>query len=85
MAVNTCEMWSNGSKIAFFFKNLQKSPSGWELCPQTPIATGGWGLRPQTPVCGAFEYTSLLNTSPKLNICIFERLVFAPSLYQNPS
>ena len=28
----------------FFSKILQKSPSGWELCPQTPIATGSWGL-----------------------------------------
>ena len=35
------------NKIAFFSKNLQKSPSSW-------------GLRPQTPVCGTLEYTSLL-------------------------
>ena len=66
--LNTCKMWSNGIKIAFFFKNLQKSPSGWGLCPQTPIATGGWGLRAQTPICDTFECTSLLNTSPKLDI-----------------
>ena len=71
IALNTCEMWSNGIKIAFFPKNLQKSPSGWGLYPQTPIATGGWGLGPQTPVCDTFKYTSLLNTSPKLDICIF--------------
>ena len=71
MAVNTCEMWSNGIKIAFFSKNLQKSPSGWGLCPQTPIAFGGWGLRPQTPICDTFEYTSFLNTSPKLDIFAF--------------
>ena len=68
MAVNTCEMWSNGIKIAIFSKNLQKSPSGWGLCPQTPIATRGWGLRPKTPVCETFEYTSFLTTSPKLDI-----------------
>ena len=71
MAVNTCEMWSNGIKIAFFPKNLQKLPSGWGLFPQTPIATGGWGLRTHTPVCGMFEYTSILNTFSKLDICIF--------------
>ena len=47
MAVNTYEMWSNGIKIAFFSKNVQKS----------------------TPVCDTFEYTSLLNTSPNLDIC----------------
>ena len=55
----------------FFSKNLQKSPSGWGLCSQTPIATGGRGLRPQTPVCDTFEYTSLLNTSPTLDIYTF--------------
>ena len=31
MAVNTREMRSNGIKIAFFPKNLQKLPSGWGL------------------------------------------------------
>ena len=71
-------MWSNGIKIAFFSKNLQKSPSGWGLLPQTPIATRGWGLRPQTPVCETFEYTSLLNTSSKLNILIFLSISFRP-------
>ena len=70
MAVNTFEMWSNGIN-SFFSKNLQKSPSGWRLCPQTPIATGGWGLRHQNPVCYTFEYTSFLNTSPKLDIFAF--------------
>ena len=58
MAVNTFKMWSNGIKIAIFSKNLQKSHSGW-------------GLRPQTPVYDTFEYTSLLNTSPKVDICNF--------------
>ena len=79
MALNTCEMRSNGTKIAFFSKNLQKSPSGWELCPQTPIASGGWGLRPQTPVCDTFEYTSLLNTSPNLDLHILT-ITFALSI-----
>ena len=68
MVLNTCEMWSNRIKIAFFSKNLQKSPSGWGLCPQTPIASGSWGLCPQTPLWDTFEYTSLLNTSPKLDL-----------------
>ena len=67
----------------FFSKNLQKSPSGWGLCPQTPIAIGGWGLCPQTPVSDTFEYTSLLNTSSKLDFYTFQQLVFALSLYQN--
>ena len=59
------------SKTNIFFQILQKSPSGWGLCPQTPIATGGWGLRPQTSVCDTFEYASFLNTSPKLDIFAF--------------
>ena len=85
---------SNGSELvrnviqwdlnSFFSKNLQKSPSGWGLCPQTPIAIGGWGLCPQTPVSDTFEYTSLLNTSSKLDFYTFQQLVFALSLYQNP-
>ena len=41
MALNTCEMCSNGIKIAFFPKNYEKSPSGLGLCPQTHIASGG--------------------------------------------
>ena len=68
----------------FFSKNEQKSPSGWGLCPQTPIAIGGWGLCPQTPVSDTFEYTRLLNTSSKLDFYTFQQLVFALSLYQNP-
>ena len=53
----------------FFSKNLQKSPSGWGLCTQTPIAIGGWGLCPQTPVCDTFEYTSLLTFTKMLAKC----------------
>ena len=91
--VKNLVLW-NGSELvrnviqwdlnSFFSKNLQKSPSGWGLYPQTPIATGGWGLCPQTPVCDTFEYTSLLNTSSKLDFYTFQQLVFALSLYQNP-
>ena len=74
MALNTCKMWSNGIKIVFFSKNLQKSPSGWGLRPQTPIATGG---------CDTFEYTRLLNTAPKLHICTFWLSISALYLYQS--
>ena len=55
MALNTCEMWSNGIKIAFFSKNYKTSPNGWGFRPQTPKASGGWGPRPQTPICDTFE------------------------------
>ena len=56
---------------SFFFQKLTKIASGWGQSPQTPIATGGWGLCPQTPVCDTFEYTSLLNTSSKLDFYTF--------------
>ena len=55
MAVNTYEMWSSRIKKLFFPKNLRTSPSGWGLCPQAPL-------------CNIFEYTSLLNKSPKLDL-----------------
>ena len=62
MALNTCEMWSNGIKIAFFSKKLQlfskKSPNGWEPRPQPSFVT-------------LLSYTNFLNTFPKLDIYIF--------------
>ena len=75
MALNTCEMWSNGIKIAFFSKNYKKLPNGWGLRPQTPKASGGWGSAPKTPSVIHLSYTGFLNTSPKLDICIFQLLV----------
>ena len=36
MVLNTCEMWFNGIKIAFFQKNSKKSPSDWGLVPWSP-------------------------------------------------
>ena len=54
MALKTCKIWSNGNELAIK-KKYKKSPSGWELRPQTSIASGGWWLRPQAPVCDAFE------------------------------
>ena len=78
MAVNTSKMWSKGIEIAFFSESVQISPSGWGICPQTPIATGDWRLRPQTPVCDTFGYTSFLNTSPKVDILHFLIISFRP-------
>ena len=55
MALNTCEMWSNGIKIAVFSKNYQKRSTAGDFAPRPPKASGGWGIRPQTPVCDTFE------------------------------
>ena len=84
MAVNSCEMWSNGHKIAFSFQKLTKIAQRLGALPPDPHSHRWMGAPPQTPICDTLEYTSLLNTSPKLNICTFELLISALSLYQNP-
>ena len=37
LALNMCEMWFNGIKIAFFLKNYKNSPNSWGPRSQTPI------------------------------------------------
>ena len=60
MAVNTC-------KLAFFSKKkLQKI-----ALPLGLIASGGWGVHPRPPAVMRLSYSSLLNTSTKLDICTF--------------
>ena len=55
MALSTCELWSNGIKMAGFSKkSCKKSHSGWKI-------------RPQTPIYDTFKFSSLLNTSPNLH------------------
>ena len=76
MAVNTCEIWSNGIKIAFFFQNITKNrPTAGGLAPRPPKPPAAGDPRPQTPVCDTFELHKLLNTFPTLDICIFQLLV----------
>ena len=56
MALNTCEMWLNGIKIAYYYKKVTKNcPAAGGFAPKTPKAFGGWRPRPQTPVCDTFE------------------------------
>ena len=55
MALNTCEMWFNGIKIAVFSKKLTKNrptAGGFAPRPPKPLAAGD---PPQTPVCDTFE------------------------------
>ena len=59
MVLNTCEMWSNGIKITFFPKKMQKKlPSNWGFGPKPPSV-----IRLSKLVC--------LHTSPNLHIFIF--------------
>ena len=73
MALNTCEMWSNGVKTAFVSKKLQKIAQRLGASPPDPNSLRRLGLRPHTPVNDPFEvqYTSLLNTSANLGIFRF--------------
>ena len=73
MALNTCEMRSNGIKIAFFSKKLRKIAQRPGASPPHPLAFGGWELHPQTFVCDTFklQYTSLLkHVSQFRHFCI---------------
>ena len=74
MALNTCEMWSNGIKIAFFPKNYKKLTAAGGFTPQAPIASGGWGLRPQTSVLDSFQVRKYT-----LHISQFRYFQFLPS------
>ena len=76
MALNTCEMWSNGIKTAFFSKKITKNrptAGGFARRPPKPPVAGG--PAPKPPFVMHLSYTSFLNTFPKLDICIFQLLV----------
>ena len=62
-------MWSNGVKTAFFFKKLRKIAQRLGALPPDPCQYYVWIT---------VGYTSLLNTSPNLNILRIDYL-FKPS------
>ena len=49
MALNMCEMWSNGIKIAFFSQKLQKIAQQLGASLSDPQSSDRWAPRPQTP------------------------------------
>ena len=55
---------------SFISKNT-KIAQRVEALPPDPHSHRRLGAPPQTPVCDTFECTSLLNTSPKLDIYTF--------------
>ena len=70
---NMCEMWSNGIKIAFFSKKLQKIAQQLGALPPDPHSLRPLGAPPPDPpsvIC--LSYTGFLKTSPKLHICTFQ-------------
>ena len=76
MALNTCEMWFNGIKIAVFFqKNYKKLPTAGGFAPRPPKLPAAGGPAPKPSSVIHLSYTSFLNTFPKLDICIFQLLV----------
>ena len=82
MALNMCEMWFNGIKIAFFPKNYKNLLNSRGLCPQTPKASGRWGPCPQTTrLWYVLSCTGFLKTSPKLRIWSFQLYLFKPSIF----
>ena len=65
MALNTSEMRSNGIKIAFFSKKLQKIAQrlgGFAPRPPKPPAAGGPAPKPPSVI--HLSYTTFLNTLP---------------------
>ena len=82
---NSCELARNVIQWdlnSFFFQKLTKIAQRLGALPPDPHSHRR--LRVLPPVSDTFEYTSLLNTSSKLNFYTFQQLVFALSLHQNP-
>ena len=72
MVLNTCEMWSNGIKIAFFFKKITKNRP----------ATGGYV--PRSPYVIRLNKLGYLHKSPNLDIFICN-FWFKPSPFRKLS
>ena len=76
MALNTCELWFNGIKIAVFFQNITKNcPTAGDFSPRPPKPPAAGGPAPRPPSMIGLGYTSFLNTFSKFDICIFQLLV----------
>ena len=66
MALNICEMWFNGIKIAFFSKKLQK------IAQQLGAsASGRWGPTPRPPDSDTFELHRIFQNVSKVTCFTF--------------
>ena len=82
MALNKCEMWFNGIKIAFFSKKLQKIALQVGASPPDPQSLRPLGAQPPDPPSVIrLSCTGFLKTSPKfpVRICTFQLYYFKPS------
>ena len=73
MALNMCEMWFNGIKVAFFSKKFQKIAQQLGASPPDPQIIRPLGAPPpDLPSVLRVSHTGFLKTSPKLRICTFQ-------------
>ena len=70
MALNTCELWFNGIKIAIFSKKLQKIA---QQRPPKPPAAGG--PAPSPSVCDTFELHWLSQNVSKVTYLHFSTIL----------
>ena len=72
MALNTCELWFNGIKIAFFSKKLQKIAKWLGTLPADPQSLRQLGASPPaSPSVIRLSYASFLTTFPKMDTSTF--------------
>ena len=71
MALNTCEMWFNGIKIAFFSKKLQKNrPAAGGFAPRPPKPPAD----PRPPICDTVELHKLSQHVSKVRYLHFSAI-----------
>ena len=89
MALNTCEMWFNGTEINFFSKKLRKIA---QRLPPDHIASGSCGRSPRPPSVIRLNYSALLYSThvsqfkhfPILTIILSLLLEQVPSYVPTP-
>ena len=77
MALNTCKMWFNGIKIAFFPKKLQKIVQRLQSLRRLAAP-------PPDPVCDTFEIHKLSQHVSKVRYLRFSSISLIPLSLQNP-
>ena len=84
MAINMCEMWFNGIKIAFFFQKITKNRLTAEgFAPRPPKLPAAGGPAPRPPVCDMLE----IHWLSRLQSYVFALLNYislSPLPLQNP-